>query len=519
MSKLLLLLKINVLGTIRGRGKKSKKITRTLLLLIGAFAICYYSYRFANLSMKGYKVLNSQYVLLPEYFAIISIFIIMSNYKKINTLFFKNKDYDILCSMPIKRKYIVISKFLDIYAVALGVTLIVMLPAYIVYINNVSVNILFHIRFFITMLFVPLIPTIISILIGYVISFISTFFKRKDIVQLIISIMFFMIGYKIGNNLSNMSPEEFASIGKVILRIFNKFYPITILYKEIIIDENILSMIFYLFINILFLIPSIFIITKSFEYINGKLNHVSSSRNKKIKYAKNKGIYRAMLKKDYKRLIGCVNYVLNSCIGVLLTGFILAGLITANPNSATSLLSVTTQVGKYMLPFMIIMMIGFIYPSCVSLSLEGKNFYILRVLPISFKKIIKEKILFQLSISGPVAIASIIVLVIKMDTNLFTSVLIALAIILCSVLYVLLHIFLDIAFLKLHWENEIKVVKQSIQSILSVAAAIALGIVPISLVKNSARMILYLSIVLALIITVYLLLITFGNKKFEKTCD
>ena len=413
MSNLFRLLKINVLGTIRGKGKKSSQITRLLLLLAGMFAIIYYSYKFANMSMKGYKVINAQDVLLPEYFALISIFIIMSNYKKINTLFFKNKDYDILSSMPIKRSQIIISKVLDIYITAFFISCVVLLPSYYVYIKNVSVDILFHVRYFLTLFMIPIIPTILSILVGYLISFISTFFKRKDLVQLVISIAFFMIGYKFGSSLSSMGPNDFANLGKAMIKIFNHFYPITIMYKDIVISESVFSLIMYILLNIIFVVSSIFIITKTFEYINGKLQHVSSSKNKKIKYAKNKGIYHAMLKKDYKRLIGCVNYILNSCIGVLLTGFLIAGLITAKTNSPTSLIFISSKVSIYMLPFLMIMMLGYIYPAAVSLSLEGKNFYILRTLPISFNKIIKEKLLFEMSISLPMALVSIIVLIIS----------------------------------------------------------------------------------------------------------
>ena len=77
MNKFLLLLKINLLSIIRGKESKKSKISHGFILLFVGLVLSYYSYKFASFSMKGYKLINAQFILLPEFYAITSLFLII----------------------------------------------------------------------------------------------------------------------------------------------------------------------------------------------------------------------------------------------------------------------------------------------------------------------------------------------------------------------------------------------------------------------------------------------------------
>lgn len=521
MNKFLSLLKVSFKGIIRGKENKKKKLlSHGLILIIAGALIFYYSYKFASVSMKGLKVINSQFILLPEFFAISSVLLIFTNYKKINDLFFKNTDYDLLESMPIKRHYIILSKMIELYISALLVTLAFMIPSYFVYINNVSVSYMFHVLYFITLLFVPCIPVVIATIIGYLMSYISTFFKRKDLVQLITGLAVFFIAFYIGKNSFKIDAAHMGNFGKIILDFFNNYYPMTIFYKNIVIDEEIISLIIYLLINIFSFIILTLIITKTYTFINSKLHQAQTSKNKNIKETGKSSITGALLKKDFKKLFSSSNYLLNTCVGVIVLTLCIIGLLTSSSIGIAVVNEITGDSGKLIFSYSMLMFLGYIYPTSISLSLEGKNFYILRVLPIKFKDIIKEKNLFHLICGFPIAIITVLVIIFKTKMKFMYAIPVFILYVMTTLFHANLHLLLDMFFLNISWENEIKVIKRSIQSFLSLVIAIFMGVFPlVTKLDRVYKIYIYVSGITMLTIASYVTLRKFGTNKFNKTLN
>lgn len=521
MNKFISLMKVSIKGIIRGKENKKKKLlSHGIILVLAGALIFYYSYKFASVSMKGLMAIKSGFVLLPEFFAISSVILIFTNYKKINDLFFKNTDYDLLESMPIKRHYIILSKMIELYLSALLVTLAFMVPAYVVYITKINVEVLFHVFYFLTILFVPCIPVVIATLIGYLMSYISTFFRRKDLVQLITGILVFLIAFYVGKNSAHIDATQMGNFGKMILDFFNNYYPMTIFYKDIVIDYEIGSLILYLLINIISFALITYIITKTYTYINSKLHQVSTSKNTKIKETGKTSPTVALLKKDLKKLVSSSNYLLNCCVGVIVLTLCIIGLLTSSKIGITIVSEIGGSAGKLIFSYSMLMFLGYIYPTAISLSLEGKNFYILRTLPVSFKDIIKEKNIFHLIIALPIAVATILVIIFKTHMAAKYAVPLVILYIVTTLFHSNFHILLDMFFLNISWENEIKVVKRSIQSVLSLVSAIFLGVFPIATVFDKTYEIyIYISVLFVLTIASYIVLRTFGTTKFNKTIN
>ena len=521
MNKFISLMKVNIKGIIRGKENKKKKlISHGLILVLAGALIFYYAHKFANTSMKGFMAINSGYILLPEFFAISSLLLIFTNYKKINDLFFKNTDYDLLESMPIKRHYIILSKMVELYISALLVTLAFMIPSYVVYIKYMDVDILFNVLYFLTLIFIPCIPVVIATIIGYLISYISTFFKRKDLVQLITGILVFVAAYKVGKNSMHVSPEEMSNVGKMILHFFNNYYPITIFYKNIVIDNDILSLISYLLINIISFALITFVITKTYTYINSKLHQVSSNKNKKIKTSKKSSPTIALLKKDFKKLFSSSNYLLNTCVGVIVLTLCVFGLITSKNTGIISTVDFTGETGQIIFAYTMMMFLGYIYPTSISLSLEGKNFYILRVLPISFNGIVREKYLLHLIFALPATVITILTIIWKLNMAVSFAIPMFLLYLVVTLFHTNFHVLLDMLFLKISWENEIKIIKRSLQSLLSLVSAIFLGVFPLATsIDKPIFIYIYAGAIFLLTIVSYIVLKIYGNKKFNNTVN
>ena len=521
MNKLFSLIKINLLGMLRGKEerKKGKAILRALLIIYLVAIFCYYSYRFASLSMKAYQPLHLEYILLIEYFAFISIFLIFSNYKKINNLFFKSKDHDMLSSLPIKNTYIVVSKLVEIYVTALLITLIMLLPAYIIYVSSVPTTFMFNLLYFITIFFIPVIPVVASVLVGYIISYITSLLRFKELGEYLINGVLIVLLLYVSNKTNTMNTSDYFTLGKSMVNFFNHYYPLTKMYKQAVFDGNIFTLLVFIISSVLLFIALVIGVSKSFNYIHGRLNQVRKSKNKKIKETKSVSPTKALLKKDYKKLFSSVNYSLNSCMGVVFLVGISILMLTRNGVTDILIKELSKSSGRFVFPYLMIMFIGYVYPVCVSLSMEGKSFYILRTLPIKFKSIIKEKIIFSTSLLiMPIAL-TVMVGSIKLDYTVSFIILITVTYILSAILFSLVHLFSDIIFIKLNWTSEVKLVKQSIQTLIAIGFSVLASLIPVSYIKNQFAVFIYIGILVLLIIILLMVLNNVGNKKFEKTCN
>ena len=72
-------------------------------------------------------------------------------------------------------------------------------------------------------------------------------------------------------------------------------------------------------------------------------------------------------------------------------------------------------------PFAIAAAISMTCTTCVSLSLEGKNVWIIKSLPIAPKMIYDSKILMNLSLSIPASLISAVLLIIGLKLDVWSS--------------------------------------------------------------------------------------------------
>lgn len=520
MKNLFKLIKINILGIIRGDNSNDKKKKASGLIIYGILfgLLFFYSYKISKLAIKFANLIDVQNLLLPVFFSIISSFLLLTNYNKVNSTFFKCKDYDLLSSLPIKKRDIYISKVLDVYFMALFLTIAFMIPPYIVYINNIDVSFIYHLYFYITLFLIPIIPVLISIILGTIISYISSFFKKRDSINIIFTLTIFVVVYLITYNITGINPSKITSIGNIILDTFSKYYPVTRIYNNLINDLSLLHLVIYILINIIVMFITYIVIDKSYSYISNKNNVYYKSTNKKIKYTKKSSKVKRLLIKDYKRLFSSANYFLNTTIGSILMLMLAVYMIVAKDTSIAK--TIGSNIDNLSINISIIgcALIGFTYPVAVSLSLEGKSFNNLKILPISFKDIYEEKLIFNYSLTIIPSIISLIAIYFKFAISTKYLLVFILLFSAYIFLYANVQLLIDLMFLKLNWSNEIKIIKQSPQSIIAIIIAITFSFIPLLTINFNITKLLILSLI---VFTVGLITCiinnTYGKNKYLKS--
>ena len=184
-----------------------------------------------------------------------------------------------------------------------------------------------------------------------------------------------------------------------------------------------------------------------------------------------------------------------------------------------------TNMGFGILLIPIMTVAGIIFSSDVSsasISLEGKNLWILKSLPIKSKDVIKGKLLAHIVLVVPISVVCGLVLSFCFNANLLFSIMCALNCGLAGLFVGVLGLIFNLLAPKFDWVNEVTPCKQAMVVMLtmfismfySIALAVASG--AMLFIFGSIACMIAQFLLLAIPTTVlYLVLINWGAKRFE----
>lgn len=135
-----------------------------------------------------------------------------------------------------------------------------------------------------------------------------------------------------------------------------------------------------------------------------------------------------------------------------------------------------------LIPFVLAITFGIMPTTAVSISMEGKNWWLIKSLPISFRMVLDAKILMNLLLAVPFYLVAEILAVMALQpsaSELFWLLLVPLVVLLFSSVF---GMTVNLCFPVLDWENEISVVKQSAASLLGGLGGFVLAIVCVAAV-------------------------------------
>ena len=513
------------------KSKKQSKISKILLPFFLFVFIFIYILSFANIIIEPLVQVKLEYVLLSLFVCFTSIMTLIEGIYKSSGLLFNCKDDNLLLSLPIKKSTVLFIRIFKFYLFELLYNSLFLLPAIIVYANNVNVDNTYYIVSLVAVLLIPIIPIIISCIIGGVISLISSKFKFKNIAQIVFMFVFMLgilyFSFNIDNAIANLA-ENATNINNSITKMY---YPASA-YIKLVTQFNIVDLLLFIHVNCLLFVLTIYFLGKVYFKINSDVKAVKkTSKNSNYKIKANNQI-KAFVKKELNRFINSPVLVINSAMGLIL---FIAGCIALNIKFeyvsiivSQSFIFLTPERMETYIP---VVLFGFVcFSSLMSsitssmISLEGKSFTILKSLPVKPIKIIFAKVLAAVLIMVPCLIVGDFIVFIKFKFNLLEIVAVLLASILLPLVAETIGILINIKYPKMDSENDTQVVKQSMSSMISVLLGMILtGITIFGLSKcvscNISADIIILS-GLGIYSLIYVLLLIYmiikSTKEFEK---
>ena len=428
----------------------------------------------------------------------------------------KNSDFNMLSSLPLTKLQIITSKVVYGYLFDIVSFIIVILPSFIVYyvmVPNTSIMIIVW-----GILFVMLgaiISNGLSYIIGLLFLKLSVKFKNFGLIQSIFTLLlaagFLIIQYSIPGYLSDFTQDPIEYINNL------GFMKILINW---ILDNNLvyftIILVVCLFVYIVSLVLRVYFFGKSFKSYQTKEKELLYDGSsilkrlylKEIKYYFHTPIY------FVNTIIGCL-FVVGSGVAYRIIG---KEQVLAFMNALPSSLQISENI---LIVILLSVLLSITTTTSSSISLEGKNLWILKSNPIKISDIFLSKILLNLTLSFP---ASFISAILFTDfLNPVTFIPFFLIPFLNSIVTSALGLLINLYYPKLDWNNEEEVVKKSMSVGLSMGlcllTSLILPVVYFIVGKTWSFGIFSIFGVLLEVVLIIIVLIILKNKGTKKFID
>ena len=513
---------------------KNKKASLILPLVIAGYLMFVVGMN-ANTLFEKFASLNLLSFLLALIILSVSVMTIIEGVYKSESLLFNCKDDQLLLSLPIKRSTVLIVRIFKYYVFELLFNSLFFLPVIIVYTRWVNVTWTYYLTSFLMLLLLPIIPIVISCIIGALIAGISSHFKYKNIVQIVISMVFVLGVMYLSFNMNSIIiylEEHATSMNDFITKLY---YPAGV-YSKLVTDFNFIDLLIFIIVNIGLFTITILVLGKIYFKINSRLKKVVTNTKKNCVNSLSFKAHRksiSLIKKEINTFFKIPVFIVNAgfalvlfIVGTLLIVFKFDSVISLLENSELGIEFSKEVVlnNTSIIIFLLVSLTSFMTSITNSvISLEGKNIVILKALPIKPKTILMSKVYAPLMITTPVLLLGECVLFVKFQTGFIEIILTILLSILMPLTSHFIGLIVNLKYPKLEWENATEVVKQSASSFISVMIGMVLFIMSvvfcinvIGQVSSTLILLMALGIFMVIDIILYCYLVRYGTNKFNK---
>lgn len=470
MNKFFSILKYNLLNDykILGLSKKNNIKKIIIYILIFYFAVAgfiYYSFNGLSVMLKQQNLL---FLALLIGTGIEMLYCTVTNIHKASSYLFSFKDYDLLTSMPIPKNIILMSKLSSLYIDNLVFALFIMIPSFLYYGINNNSTFIFYLYSIIFLLLLPLLSVSIGATFSFLLGKIASKFKKSNFILSLLSVGLVVLYVKFVQSFMRIEDSVIlTTISKQSDLLKNNFI---IGHMFMAFEET--NFISFLIISLICIFPFVvlvFVFQNYFTQINASFSEVYTTKNYKMKPMKSSTPVFSLIKKELIHYFTSYMYFLNTFIPlVFMTIFTLGYVFTGN-DFVKELIGANFPV-QYISPIFTIVYCAFITMvsilSC-SISLEGKNFWIIKNLPIQTSTILHSKIFFNLIIILPVLYINIFIISFALSLKPLEILMIFLISTLYTKLISNLYLFINLLFPKMIWTSPTKVLKQGLSVFVS----------------------------------------------------
>lgn len=524
MNKIMRLVRVQlwaVLGDVLSIGvgiKKSSKVVYGGFILF-ALLIGGLSFFYSLMIGFGLKLYDSVELLPSLMMAVTCIVILFTTTFQIRGTIFGFKDYDMVMSLPISTAGVVASRIIILYAVNIIFVMVIMLPMMLAYAILVNPGPLFYLYGIVAVFILPLVPIILASFLGTLVAYVASRFRYSNTLSIILTMG--IIIALVGSSFTIRDDgQALVNMGKALTNQVNSLYPLARLYTEAVVGYQLSSFLLFIVISILSFVLYVLLVKTVFKKINTALMSGSYRRRFKLGRLKTSTPFMALYRKELKRYFASSIYVVNTAFGVVILTVGAIALLFIDISKYLE--SIPVEIQGAMVPVMIGFCISMTSTTMVSISMEGKCFWILKSLPLKPQTVFNAKIAVNLTILSPILIDILIIgTVLHLDS---LKILLMLVMMIAVAFFVALYgILINLLLPNFVWNNETVVVKQSAASMIVIFTGMGfIGIQAAMLFLIPSVILSYLAFtILAAIVdlVLYLLLHNYGVRRYVMLSD
>ena len=444
------------------KDKKKKKTTIGLGVVWALLIVMIATY--IGGATFGYVYLGMAEIVPAYLIMLASLIILMFAIFKAGSVIFQENAYDILCSLPVSQTAIVVSRFLRMYVENLLLTLLVMVPGIVVYGVMVKPALSFYVIGAVVTVFVPLIPITIATFFGALVTAISSRMKHKSLVSAALSVGLVIAIMASTGTMSTME-EEFSiemlqNMSEIVTQAIGDLYPPAIWLGNAMVKGDILTGLLCVLGGLVAFMVTIALISVKFYEICRGLYGTHAKHNYKMEQLKKNSVLGTLYKREMKRYFASSIYVQNTIVGPVMAIIFAVAVLGVGLDTIQQTMEIPIDIAGAV-PILLAGIFAVMTTTCTSISMEGKEWWIVKSLPIRTKDLLDSKLLFGLSLYLPFWLVSEILLIIALRPSFMELVWLVLLSLILILFSQVVGLTANLKMPVFDWENEVSVVKQS----------------------------------------------------------
>lgn len=394
------------------------------------------------------------------------------------SIIFEAKDNEMLLSMPISPAMILGSRMAVLLLINYAYATVILLPCGVVIGSLEGVTLAGAVRFVLASLLVPLLPSALSCAAGWLIAMATSRMRNKNLITILLSLLlmgaYFAFCFNAQNYIAYLM-QNGAAIGTAIQRTLPPFYAMGLALE----NGDALQL---LHLAAWCILPFALVYALLSRSYIGIVTSRRGARGARYRQGRMRagGVRQAVMRKELHHVLDSANYLLNGCVGAILS-LALAAVTLIKGDSLLSTITLSYAPGVdmtgYMMPAACALecfMLSMCLISAPSVSLEGKNLWLVQSIPVCAGDILMGKAYAHMAICLPASVISSLLYMAALPMGILEAIALLMLPAALVCLMALLGVAINLRFPRFDYINDTAVIKSSMSTLFSMLSGMGL---------------------------------------------